>query len=88
MGTCKAVGMKQQGAWIRWENVVERKVTELWKAKLHHKCLIRAVYNVLPSPSNLPTWVKAESLACPLFSKRGTLEHNFSCYTKALREGL
>lgn len=30
--TCKAVGMKQQGAWTRWENAVERKVTwaEFW----------------------------------------------------------
>ena len=25
--TVKAVGMKQQGAWTRWENAVERKVT-------------------------------------------------------------
>lgn len=32
--TCKSVGMKQQRAWTRWENVVERKVTwaELWKS--------------------------------------------------------
>ena len=35
--TCKAVGMRQQGAWTRWENAVERKVTwtELWKAEPH-----------------------------------------------------
>lgn len=33
--TCRTVGMRQQGAWIRWENAVERKVTwaELWKAE-------------------------------------------------------
>lgn len=33
----RMVGMRQQGAWIRWEQAVERKViwTELWKASAH-----------------------------------------------------
>lgn len=88
--TSKAVGMKQQGAWTRWENAVERKVTwaELWKAEPQRiKFLIQAVYDVLPSPSNLHTWGIAETPACPLCSKRGTLEHILSCCTKALGEG-
>ncbi|KAK0134264.1 Zinc finger BED domain-containing protein 4 [Merluccius polli] len=83
--TCKAVGMKQQ-----WENAVERKVTwaELWKAEPHRiKFLIQAVYDVLPSPSNLHTWGIAETPACPLCSKRGTLEHILSCCTRALGDG-
>ncbi|KAL7863464.1 hypothetical protein SRHO_G00124480 [Serrasalmus rhombeus] len=65
--------MRHQGAWTRWENAVERKVTwtEIWKAKPHrNKFLIRAVYDVLPSPSNLQTWGIAETPACPLCSKR------------------
>ncbi|XP_062283087.1 uncharacterized protein LOC133987658 [Scomber scombrus] len=88
--TCKAVGMKQQGAWTRWENAVERKVTwaELWKSEPHRlKFLIQAVYDVLPSPSNLHTWGIAETPACPLCSKRGTLEHILSCCTRALGDG-
>lgn len=88
--TCKAVGMKQQGAWTRWEKAVEMKVTlaEFWKAEPHCiKFLIQAVYDVLPSPSNLRVWGKAESPACSLCSKRGTLEHILSCCTKALGEG-
>ncbi|XP_060938981.1 uncharacterized protein LOC133018922 [Limanda limanda] len=88
--TCKAVGMKQQGAWTRWENAVERKVTwaELWKAEPHRiKFLIQAVYDVLPSPSNLHIWGIAETPACPLCSKRGTLEHILSCCTRALGDG-
>ncbi|KAL7871617.1 hypothetical protein SRHO_G00066000 [Serrasalmus rhombeus] len=71
--SCEAVGKRHQGAWTRWENVVERKVTwtEIWKAEPHHiKFLIRAVYDVLPSPSNLHTWGIAETPACPLCSKR------------------
>ena len=62
--TVEAVGMKQQGAWTRWENAVQRKVTwaELWTAEPHHiKFLIQAVYDVLPSPSNLHTWGLAET---------------------------
>ena len=90
MRTCKAVGMKQQGAWTRLENAVETKVTwaELWKADPHRiKFFIQAVYDVLPSPSNLHTWGIAENPACPLCSKRGTLEHILSCCTRALGDG-
>ena len=82
--------MKQQGAWTRWENVVDRKVTwaELWKAEPHRiKFLIQAVYDVLPSPSNLHTWGLAETPACPLCSKRGTLELILSSCTRALGDG-
>ena len=88
--TVKAVGMKQQGAWTRWENAFERKVTwaELWKAEPHRiKFLIQAVYDVLPCPSNLHTWGLAETPACPLCSKRETLEHILSCCTRALGDG-
>ncbi|KAL7841251.1 hypothetical protein SRHO_G00249420 [Serrasalmus rhombeus] len=88
--SCKAVGMKNQGAWTRWENAVERKVTwaEIWKAKPQRiKFLIWAVYDVLPNPSNLHTWGIAETTTCPLCSKRGTLEHILSCCTMALGEG-
>ncbi|KAK7919076.1 hypothetical protein WMY93_010360 [Mugilogobius chulae] len=88
--TCKAVGMSKQGAWARWENAIQRRVTwnELWKAEPHRiKFLIQAVYDVLPSPSNLHNWGKIESPACVLCSKIGSLEHILSCCPKALGEG-
>lgn len=50
--SCRAVGMKQQGAWTRWEKAIDRKVTwtELWKAEPHRiKFLIMSVYDVLLS---------------------------------------
>ncbi len=53
----RAVGMRQQGVWTKWEQVVERKFTwtDLWWAEPHHiKFLVQAVYDVLPSPSNQP----------------------------------
>ena len=82
--------MKQQGAWTRWDNVVDRKVTwaELWKAESHRiKFLFQAAYNVLPSPTNLHTWGLGETPACPLCSKRGTLELILSSCTRALGDG-
>ncbi|KAL7880337.1 hypothetical protein SRHO_G00025910 [Serrasalmus rhombeus] len=88
--SCKAVGMRHQGAWTRWLNAVERKVTwtGIWKAEPHRiKFLIQAVYDVLPSPSNLHTWGIAETPACPLCSKRGNQAHILSCCTTALGEG-
>ena len=69
---------------------MERKVTwtEIWSAEPQRiKFLIQAVYDVLPSPSNLHTWGLAETPACPLCSKRGTLEHVLSCCTRALGDG-
>ena len=81
--------MKQQGAWTRWENGVDRKVTwaELWRAEPHRiKFLFQAVYNVLPT-TNLHTWGLAETPACPLCSKRGTLGQILSSCTRALGDG-
>jgi len=49
--------------------------------------LIQAVYDILPSPSNLFCWGKVESPACPLCLKRGTLEHILSSCSRALGEG-
>ena len=87
---CKSVTMKQQGAWTRWENAVQRRVTwtELWKAEPQRiKFLIQAVHDILPSPSNLQIWGIADTPSCPLCSKRGTLEHILSCCKTSLTEG-
>ena len=54
----RAVGLKQQGAWTRWKQAMDRKVTwtDLWQGEPHRiTFLIRAVYDVLPSPANLFT---------------------------------
>lgn len=88
--SCRAVGMRQQGAWTRWKNTLERNLTwtEIWRAEPHRiKVPIQAVYDVLPSPSNLHAWGLRESPACPLCSKRDTLENVLSCCTTALGEG-
>ncbi|KAI4893046.1 hypothetical protein NFI96_026080, partial [Prochilodus magdalenae] len=88
--TSQMVGMRQQGAWMRWEQALDRKITwsELWKAQPHQiKFMVQSVYDVLPSPSNLFCWGLAETPACPLCQRRGSLEHILSCCPKALAEG-
>lgn len=88
--TSRMVGMGQQGAWTRWENVLQRKVTwsNIWKADvLNIRFLVQAVYDVLPSPSNLHVWGKTETPSCPQCPGRGSLEHLLSSCPKALGEG-
>jgi len=86
----RKVEIQQQGAWTRFKQAVECKVlwAELWKSEPHRiQFLIQAVYDVLPSPSNLFSWGKVESPACCLCLKRGTLEHIFSSCLRALSKG-
>ena len=89
--TSRAVGLRQQGAWTRWEQAMDRKVTltDLRRAVPQRiKVLVQAVYHVLPSHSNLFTWGKVEYPACPQCSGRGTLEPILSSCPVALCQGL
>ncbi|XP_041934289.1 LOW QUALITY PROTEIN: uncharacterized protein LOC121697073, partial [Alosa sapidissima] len=86
----RMVGMGQQGAWTKWENVLQRKITwpNIWRAdSLNIRFLVQAVYDVLPSPSNLHVWGKAETPSCLQCPGRGSLEHLLSSCPKALGEG-
>ncbi|XP_030281784.1 uncharacterized protein LOC115586678 [Sparus aurata] len=86
----QSVRLRQQGAWTRWEEAMNRKISwpELRKAEPYRiKFLIQSVYDVLPSPSNLFCWGKIDTPACPLCQGRGTLEHILSSCPKALGDG-
>ena len=86
----KMVGLSQQGAWTRWENYVRRRITwsDLWKADLSQlRFQIQAVYDLLPSPSNLHTWGKNDTPACQLCGGKGSLQHLLSGCPRSLSEG-
>ncbi|XP_053183947.1 LOW QUALITY PROTEIN: uncharacterized protein LOC128367182 [Scomber japonicus] len=88
--TSRMVGMRQQGAWTRWEGALERKLTwnDIWKTEPQRiKFMVQAVYDVLPSPANLHTWGKSDTPTCPLCPGKGTLEHIMSSCPSALGEG-
>ena len=86
----KMVGLSQQGAWTRWENYVRRQITwsDLWKADLSQlRFQIQAVYDLLPSPSNLHTWGINDTPACQLCGGKGSLQHLLSGCPRSLSEG-
>ena len=75
---------------MRWEHTEHRKITwsDLWRAEPSRiKFLIRSVYDVLPSPSNLHLWNLSDTPACQLCKGVGTLEHILSSCPSALGDG-
>ena len=86
----KAISMQSQGAWMKWEEVLPKKITwsELWKMEpLRIKFCLRSVYDVLPTPTNLVKWGKAEDPNCKLCGKPCTLQHVLSSCNVALTQG-
>jgi len=85
-----AATQRKQGAWLNWDGVVERKVEwkEIWKKEQHLlRFLIRAVYDQLPTPSNLAVWGRTEDPNCYLCGERGTLRHILSACPVSLAQG-
>ena len=73
----KAVSQAQQGRWMRWEGVERRKITwnEMWNMESNRlSFIIRATYDVLPSPTNLHLWY-GEDPACLQCATPATLKH-------------
>ncbi|KAL1263729.1 hypothetical protein QQF64_006468 [Cirrhinus molitorella] len=73
----KAVSQAQQGRWMKWDGVERRKIawSEMWGMEANRlSFIIRATYDVLPSPTNLHLW-HGEDPACPLCAAPATLKH-------------
>ena len=86
----KAVQMGPQGAWTKWEQVPKRDVkwNELWKmSPTRARFLIRSVYDVLPTPTNLCIWGKQEDPKCSQCQRMCTLEHILSSCPISLAQG-
>ncbi|XP_055496018.1 uncharacterized protein LOC129699945 [Leucoraja erinacea] len=82
----RTVGLRQQGAWTRWESTPQRRITwsNIMQANFQRvRFLVQAVYDALPSPANLHAWGKSETPSCPLCSGRGSLEHLLSSCPKS-----
>ncbi|XP_078589523.1 uncharacterized protein LOC144869891 [Branchiostoma floridae x Branchiostoma japonicum] len=86
----QAVSQGVQGAWVKWEQAIERKVTwkELWSWEpLRTQFLLKSVYDLLPTPANLKRWGKESEEKCVLCGKRGTLSHLLTGCAIALGQG-
>uniref|UniRef100_A0A8W8MAC2 Uncharacterized protein n=1 Tax=Magallana gigas TaxID=29159 RepID=A0A8W8MAC2_MAGGI len=85
----KAVGMKKQGSWVNWEAARQRKVTwsDIWSMEPNRlQFLLRSVYDVLPSPTNMAVWGLSDDPNCKLCGKPA-LEQKLSSCSVALSEG-
>ena len=83
-----AVGQRKQGAWIKWESAKDRAVT--WWDLKHMEpkklsFLIKAVYDVLPTPVNLHAWGLTTSDRCRACGKTASLKHILTGCEYALR---
>ncbi|KAG5277490.1 hypothetical protein AALO_G00118230 [Alosa alosa] len=72
-----AVSQAQQGRWTKWEGVERRNITwsDLWSMESNRlSFIIRATYDVLPSPTNLHVWY-GEDPACLQCAAPAILKH-------------
>ena len=84
----RMVGLGKQGASTRWE-VPERHLTQGDMLKMPDaafKFLVKAVYDLLPTPSNKNTWFRTEE-KCALCGQEGTLNHILTGCKVALAQG-
>ena len=85
-----AVTMRKQGSWLHWEAALTRKLNwnDIWRMEGPRiSFLLRSVYDVLPSPTNLCTWGLTEDPSCKLCGKPANLEHVLSSCKIALSDG-
>ena len=86
----KAVQQAQQGQWTTWEDALQRSLTwnDIWHmAPLRISFIIRAVYDQLPTNTNLVKWNKADDAKCSLCGQVQTLDHVLSSCNVALSQG-
>ena len=86
----KAVHQPQKGLWTNWHYALKKSLTwnEIWHiAPLWISFLIRSVYDLLPSNTNLVWWAKKEDPTCLLCQGRQTAEHVLNSCKIALSHG-
>jgi hypothetical protein len=84
----RAVTLHKQGAWTKWENANDRAIS--WSNIKHMEprklsFLIKAVYDILPTPVNLHIWGLTTSNRCKDCGKTASLKHILTGCECALR---
>ncbi|KAL1252214.1 hypothetical protein QQF64_020010 [Cirrhinus molitorella] len=85
----KVVSLSIQGQWTRWDSVEKRKLSwkDLWSMESKRlSFIIRATYDVLPTPVNLQQW-RGEDPSCALCSKPASLKHILTGCKVSLTQG-
>ncbi|KAJ8392684.1 hypothetical protein AAFF_G00073580 [Aldrovandia affinis] len=87
--SAKAVSLAKQGQWMRWEGMERGKISwkELWEMEASNiSFIIRATYDVLPSPKNLHQWY-GEDPTWALCPTPATLRHIMTGCKTSLTQG-
>lgn len=90
MRQARTAALSKQGRWLNWEGTQARKLTwdEIWKVEANRMSfLLKSLYDVLPSPTNLVVWGLSEDPACKLCNKPANLEHVLSSCSQSLANG-
>ena len=85
----KSVSMAAQGAWTKWPTSCRKlSWSDIWSYQpLRLAFLLKSVYDVLPSPTNLHRWGLHDDPSCKLCNKAGSLEHILSSCATCLSQG-
>jgi len=86
----KSVTLKKHENWLNWEGAQQRKLTwnDIWTMEGDIlSFLLKSVYDVLPSPTNLKTWGLSKSPDRKLCGRPAILEHVLSSCRTALSDG-
>ena len=84
----KMASLAKQGAQTRWE-VPEKRLSHreiIGRSETSLKFLVKAVYDLLPTPSNKNIWFRSEE-TCNLCGGNGTLAHILTGCEVALAQG-
>lgn len=86
----KAASMSSQGRWLNWESTPSKKLSwnDLkWMEPYRISFMLRSVYDLLPTPTNLKLWKLTESPNCTLCDRPANLKHVLSACPTALTGG-
>ena len=85
----KVASLRKQGVSTKWQ-VPEKKLTHrevIFSTESKLQFMVKAVYDLLPTPANKNTWFRTKEHMCPLCGKNGTLNHVLSGCKVALQQG-
>ncbi|XP_033096540.1 uncharacterized protein LOC117100821 [Anneissia japonica] len=85
----RGVELGGQREWTKWR-LPQRRLTwaEVWRMEPYRiSCLLRSVFDTLPTPTSLCLYGLKEDLLCKLCGARGTLSHILSGCKTALTQG-
>ncbi|KAK0138754.1 hypothetical protein N1851_024697 [Merluccius polli] len=88
--SAKAVSLAKRGQWMRWEGLERRKLTWTQLCEMEASnisFIIRATYDVLPSPKNLRVVWYGEDPTCALCPTPATLKHILAACNTSLTQG-